>query len=60
MTNREVILIGDINLDMAAIKLPEDKKTSTQKAQNPLMSLVKTNLTDNGTKLLNKKPTFFS
>merc|ERR1712055_1202052 len=59
LTNKEVILIGDINLDMMAINLPENVKTQTQKSQNPLMALVKCNLTDNGMKLTNKEPTFF-
>merc|ERR1712055_695574 len=54
LTNKEVILIGDINIDMMAINLPENEKTQTQKSQNPLMALVKCNLTDNGMKLTNK------
>ena len=57
--NKEVILIGDINIDMLALNKAENLKTNTQKSQNPLINIIKNDLINNGLKLLNNKPTFY-
>ena len=58
MKEKEVILIGDINVDMQAMNLENNEKTNTQKQQNPLMKLIHKNLINNNLKLINNKTTF--
>ena len=56
--NEEILLLGDINIDMSAINKLNSEKTSTQITQNKLMNIIKNNLIDKGVKLLNNQPTF--
>ena len=44
--NKEMILIGDINVDMMALYKNESDKTNTKKSQNYLMKIIKANLTE--------------
>ena len=54
----EVLLMGDINVDMDAVNKINSEKTTTQKCQNKLMNILKSNLIDKGINLLNDKHTF--
>ena len=48
----------DINVDMDALNKINSDTTNTQKSQNKLMNILKSNFIDKGINLLNNKPTF--
>ena len=54
----ETIIASDVNIDLQAISLDEDKKTQYQKTQARLLEVFKENLLNKGAVLMNKKPTF--
>ena len=58
-TNQETIIVGDMNVDLKALYMDENKKTTYQKGQNQLSRIIKEKLMNNGMCLLNDQSTFF-
>ena len=55
--NREMIFVGDFNLDANNWRKSENEKTSTEKTFNFMNNIIKECLLDNGFSLLNMEPT---
>ena len=58
LNKEETIIASDVNIDLLAINIDEDKKTQYQKAQARLLEVFTENLLNKGVVLMNNKPTF--